>query len=49
MTALVAAQTLYDWLLFLHVLATMIWVGGGVMLAALGGRSSCCSSSPPGT
>jgi uncharacterized membrane protein len=28
-------QTLYDWLLFLHVLATMVWVGGGVLLAAL--------------
>jgi putative copper export protein len=29
----VAAQTLYNWLLFLHVLAAMIWVGGGLMLA----------------
>jgi putative copper export protein len=28
-------QTLYDWLLFLHVLAAMVWVGGGVMLALL--------------
>ena len=28
-----ATQTLYDWLLFLHVLAAMIWLGGGVMLA----------------
>jgi uncharacterized membrane protein len=27
------SQTLYDWLLFLHVLAAMVWVGGGVMLA----------------
>ena len=31
---LLATQTLYDWLLFLHVLAAMIWLGGGVMLAA---------------
>jgi uncharacterized membrane protein len=30
----VASQTLYDWLLFLHVLAAMVWLGGGVMLAA---------------
>ena len=29
---------LYDWLLFLHVLAAMVWVGGGVMLAALAAR-----------
>ena len=27
------AATLYDWLMFLHVLAAMIWVGGGVALA----------------
>ena len=33
-----ATQTLYDWLLFLHVLAAMVWVGGGVMLAVLGAR-----------
>jgi uncharacterized membrane protein len=26
---------LYDWLLFLHILAGMVWVGGGVLLAAL--------------
>jgi uncharacterized membrane protein len=31
-------QTLYDWLLFLHVLAGMVWVGGGVMLAVLAAR-----------
>jgi uncharacterized membrane protein len=31
----VATQTLYDWLLFLHVLAAMVWLGGGVMLAAI--------------
>jgi uncharacterized membrane protein len=30
-----ATQTLYNWLLFLHVLAAMIWVGGGVLLVAL--------------
>jgi uncharacterized membrane protein len=29
----VATQTLYDWLLFLHVLAAMVWLGGGLMLA----------------
>jgi uncharacterized membrane protein len=33
-----ATQTLYDWLLFLHVLAAMVWLGGGVMLAALATR-----------
>ena len=33
-----ATQTLYDWLLFLHVLAAMIWLGGGVMLAVSAGR-----------
>jgi uncharacterized membrane protein len=32
---IIAAQTLYDWLLFLHVLAAMIWVGGGVVLAVI--------------
>ncbi len=34
----VAMQALSDWLLFLHVLAAMVWVGGGVVLAALGAR-----------
>ena len=33
-----ATQTLYDWLLFLHVLAAMVWVGGGVMLAVIAAR-----------
>ncbi len=33
-----ATQTLYDWLLFLHVLAAMVWIGGGVMLAAIATR-----------
>ncbi len=33
-----ASQTLYDWLLFLHVLAAMVWVGGGVMLAVIAAR-----------
>ena len=33
-----ATQTLYDWLRFLHVLAAMVWVGGGVMLAAIAAR-----------
>jgi uncharacterized membrane protein len=32
-----ATQTLYDWLLFLHVLAAMVWLGGGVMLAVSAG------------
>jgi uncharacterized membrane protein len=32
---IIAAQTPYDWLLFLHVLAAMIWVGGGVVLAVI--------------
>ncbi len=32
------AASLYDWLAFLHVLAAMVWVGGGVMLAVLAGR-----------
>jgi uncharacterized membrane protein len=33
-----ATQTLYDWLLFLHVLAAMVWVGGGVMLVVMVAR-----------
>jgi uncharacterized membrane protein len=33
-----ATQTLYDWLHYLHVLAAMIWVGGGVMLAVIAAR-----------
>jgi uncharacterized membrane protein len=35
---LVAAQTLYDWLLFLHVLAAMVWLGGGIMLSVTAAR-----------
>ena len=35
---MLATQTLYDWLLFLHVLAAMVWLGGGVMLSALAAR-----------
>lgn len=35
---LIAAQTLYDWLLFLHVLAAMVWLGGGVVLAVIAAR-----------
>ena len=31
-------MSLYDWLLFLHVLAAMVWVGGGITLAVLAGR-----------
>ena len=30
-----ATATLYDWLLFLHVAAAMVWVGGAVLLGAL--------------
>jgi hypothetical protein len=37
--AAVATQTLYDWLLFLHVLAAMVWLGSGVMLAATAARA----------
>lgn len=29
------ADGLYDWLVFVHVLAAMVWVGGGVLLAAI--------------
>ncbi len=32
-------MTLYEGLLFLHVLAVIIWVGGGVMLQILLGRA----------
>jgi uncharacterized membrane protein len=35
---LVAAQTLYDWLLFLHVLAAMVWLGGGIVLSVTAAR-----------
>jgi uncharacterized membrane protein len=31
--------TLYEWLLFLHILAAMIWLGGLVALAAFGVRA----------
>jgi uncharacterized membrane protein len=31
----VVAAGLYEWLMFLHVLAAMIWVGGLVLLVAL--------------
>jgi uncharacterized membrane protein len=29
---------LYDWLLFLHIVAAMVWLGGGVLLAGLAAR-----------
>jgi uncharacterized membrane protein len=29
------AASLYQWLLFLHVLAAMVWVGGAILLGAL--------------
>jgi uncharacterized membrane protein len=45
--SVVATQTLYDWLLFLHVLAAMIWLGGGVMLAVTAAR--VLRDSDPGT
>jgi uncharacterized membrane protein len=31
--------SVYDWLLFAHVLAAMVWVGGLVMLVAVGTRT----------
>jgi uncharacterized membrane protein len=31
----VTAATLSDWLLFGHIVAAMVWLGGGVVLAAL--------------
>ena len=34
-----AVAALYDWLLFLHVLAAMVWLGGGVMLAVIALRA----------
>jgi uncharacterized membrane protein len=37
MTAPVAA-TLYDWLLFLHLLGAMVWFGGAVAVSLLAGR-----------
>jgi putative copper resistance protein D len=30
---------LYDWLLFLHIVAAMVWVGGTVLLSALAART----------
>jgi uncharacterized membrane protein len=32
------ATELYNWLLFLHIVAAMVWVGGGVLLAVLATR-----------
>jgi uncharacterized membrane protein len=29
------SDDLYDWLMFLHIVAAMVWVGGAVLLAAL--------------
>jgi uncharacterized membrane protein len=34
----VIAATTYDWLLFLHILAAMVWVGGLVTLTVLAGQ-----------
>jgi uncharacterized membrane protein len=33
--AMLLAASLYDWLLFLHILAAMVWVGGLVALGVL--------------
>ncbi len=33
-----AAVSLYDWLLFGHIVAAMVWVGGAVMIGALAAR-----------
>jgi uncharacterized membrane protein len=33
------ATTLYDWLLFIHITAAMIWVGGAVTLTMLAGHT----------
>jgi uncharacterized membrane protein len=30
---------MYDWLLFLHIVAAMVWLGGGVVIAALATRA----------
>ena len=35
---MLATQSLYDWLLFLHILAAMVWLGGSVMLAVVAAR-----------
>jgi uncharacterized membrane protein len=33
------AAVLYDWLLFLHIVAAMVWVGGLVALTAFGAHA----------
>jgi uncharacterized membrane protein len=43
----VGTQTFYDWLLFLHVLAAMVWLGGGIMLAVTAARALVRDSDPP--
>ena len=30
--------TLYDWLLFAHIVAAMVWLGGGVLIGAMAVR-----------
>jgi uncharacterized membrane protein len=35
MRAIPVATELYDWLLFGHILAAMVWVGGGLLLGVL--------------
>lgn len=39
-------MTLYDWLLFGHILGAMIWLGGGLMLILVGRRAR--ASEDPG-
>lgn len=31
-------MSLYEWLLFLHIVAAIVWIGGGVILQILGAR-----------
>lgn len=38
MTPQTPIATLYDWLLLLHIVAAMTWVGGGVLLGVLATR-----------
>jgi uncharacterized membrane protein len=42
---LVSAAALYDWLVFVHILAAMVWVGGAVLLAVMVTRSCARTTS----
>jgi uncharacterized membrane protein len=33
-------MTLEPWLLFLHILGAITWIGGGVMLSLIGARTA---------